>query len=40
MGVELTVGGVRAEAEVRAILARNLRGGRGGSLPVSVGITW
>lgn len=28
MGVEVRVGGVRAVAEVRAILARDLRGGQ------------
>ena len=40
MGVQARMGGVEAMLEVRAILMRDLRGERGGSLPVSLGVTW
>jgi hypothetical protein len=40
LGLKAQIGGVRAMLEMRAILVRDLRKGRGGSLPVSLGLTW
>jgi hypothetical protein len=40
LGLRLRVGQTNVLAEVRAILIHDLQGGRGGSLPVSIGIAW
>jgi hypothetical protein len=40
LGLRLRLAGVSALAELRAVLVRDLEGGRGGSIPVSVGLAW
>jgi hypothetical protein len=40
LGIQARIGGVHALLEMRAILMRDLQGWRGGSVPVSVGISW
>ena len=40
IGLRFVVGDLRARLELRAVLVRDLDGGRGGSLPVSVGVEW
>jgi hypothetical protein len=39
-GIQFSLAGVTAVAEVRAILTRDLDGRRGGALPVGVGFRW